>query len=97
MAQNERRVKVLDNGLVATKSRYNLDETGHMLKMQGRIFIISNHESGRSSLHIYCEDAGREFIFDAADYKIFDMNDKEHRKRFPRRKPETFNPAQLDL
>jgi hypothetical protein len=78
-----------------TKNMYDLDDDGYMLKMAGRIYDIkfsTEFFKTRISIDIWCEQAGRAFMFSTDDLQL--VSDEE---LSPVPKPETFNPEQLDI
>ena len=81
-----------------TQNKYKLDETGRMLGMAGRIhqleFDVSEDffRSGRGSIDIYCEPAGRSFTFSKQDLTLITDEPLQ-----PLPEPESFDPKQLDI
>lgn len=49
-----------------TKSRFNIDGTGHMLRMQGNEYRVKEIVTSEK-IRIYCDEAGRSFVFDPDD------------------------------
>lgn len=49
-----------------TRDKWNLDESGYMLKMQGRVFSIKSVESS-FKVRIECDEAHRTFLFHSDD------------------------------
>jgi len=78
-----------------TQHVYNLDETGYMLKMAGRIYDTEFSKElfkKRNSIDIWCEEAGRIFMFSTDDLELLSDEDL-----LPLPEPETFNPKHLDI
>ena len=66
----------VSKNLDATKRRYNLDGTGYMLKMAGKVFPVKEINS-RTSIRIRCEDAGRSFIFTIRDIEMPEVKEPD--------------------
>ena len=58
-----------------TKEHWNLDETGNMVSMQGRVFPIRNVRSSEK-ITIDCPEAGRYYIFHIDDLEPVEIEEQ---------------------
>lgn len=91
-------IVIVKQDLTTTKNRYNLDSNGHMLRMRGHEFKITDLDESSNGKYavLRCIEYDYFYHFDLTDIKkIKDFEEDEKLLILKNEKPEFFDPQNL--